>query len=259
MGTVFVVGSINQDHVFSVDRRPQAGETVSGATLVTRPGGKGANQAAAAAASGATVTMLGRVGADTAGAAQRDDLAARGVDVSLVTEVTEAGTGSAFVVVTPDGENAVVIAAGANGLLRAADVRAWAGEHGFACTESIRPAHVLKCGAAGVAVLDPKAPPTDQIAFAFAPDGRLIGVDRLRSTLTPPEASRLFGEAAEALGAALGPAELAGEATPAYLAGGVMHTARLAYRFSDYLATVTAMNVGRRVVLHEQYESARGG
>jgi len=142
---------------------------------------------------------------------------------------------------------------------RAADVRAWAGEHGFACTESIRPAHVLKCGAAGVAVLDPKAPPTDQIAFAFAPDGRLIGVDRLRSTLTPPEASRLFGEAAEALGAALGPAELAGEATPAYLAGGVMHTARLAYRFSDYLATVTAMNVGRRVVLHEQYESARGG
>jgi hypothetical protein len=50
-----------------------------------------------------------------------------------------------------------------------------------------------------------------------------------------------------------------GEATPTYLAGGSMHTARLQYRFSDYLATVTAMNISGRVVMHEQYESARGG
>ncbi len=124
MGSVFVVGSINQDHVFFVERRPRAGETMSGATLLTRPGGKGANQAVAAAASGATVTLLGRVGADPAGIVQRDDLAARGVDVSLVAEVAGAATGSAFVMVTPDGENSVVIAAGANGLVHAADVEA---------------------------------------------------------------------------------------------------------------------------------------
>src|ERR1700688_4532057 len=124
MGRVFVVGSINQDHVFFVDRRPRSGETVSGATLVSRSGGKGANQAVAAAAGGATVALLGRVGADPAGIAQRGDLAARGVDVSLVAEVTEAGTGSAFVMVTPDGENSVVISAGANGLLHAPDVEA---------------------------------------------------------------------------------------------------------------------------------------
>jgi len=124
VGSVFVVGSINEDHVFFVDRRPRAGETVSGAALLTRPGGKGANQAVAAAASGATVTLLGRVGADPAGMVQRDDLAARGVDVSLVAEVAGAATGSAFVMVTPDGENSMVIAAGANGLVHAADVEA---------------------------------------------------------------------------------------------------------------------------------------
>jgi len=124
VGSVFVVGSINQDHVFFVNRRPRAGETISGATLLARPGGKGANQAVAAAASGATVTLLGRVGADPAGTVQRDDLAARGVDVSLVAEVAGAATGSGVVMVTPDGENSVVIAAGANGLMHAADVEA---------------------------------------------------------------------------------------------------------------------------------------
>ncbi len=122
MGTVFVVGSINQDHVLVVDRRPRAGETVTGATLVTRHGGKGANQAAAAAACGVTVTLLGRVGADPAGDAQRRDLARRGVDVSLVAEVTGVATGAAFITVTPDGQNSVVVAPGANGFLAASAV-----------------------------------------------------------------------------------------------------------------------------------------
>jgi hypothetical protein len=51
---------------------------------------------------------------------------------------------------------------------------------------------------------------------------------------------------------------MVGDTTPAYLAGGSMHTARLQYRYSDYLATITAMNIAGRVVMHEQYESARG-
>ena len=57
----------------------------------------------------------------------------------------------------------------------------------------------------------------------------------------------------------LGPGQVVGDASPDYLASGAMHAARLAYRFSDDLAIVTAMNVGGRIVLHEQYESARGG
>ena len=70
MGTVFVIGSVNQDHVLVVDHRPEPGETVTGAVLDIGPGGKGANQAAAAAAAGAQVALLARVGDDAAGHAQ---------------------------------------------------------------------------------------------------------------------------------------------------------------------------------------------
>ncbi len=141
---------------------------------------------------------------------------------------------------------------------RARDVLAWTRARGLACVESSRPSHTLKCeGPSGAgAFLDPVA---DQVVFAFAPDGRLVSVDRLRSTLTAAEASRLFGRAAAQLAAALGPGQLVGDATPEYLAGGSMHAVRLAYRFSDYLATVAAVNVAGRIVMHEQYESARGG
>ena len=127
MGSVFVLGSINQDYVLVADCRPRAGETVTGATLVTRNGGKGANQAVAAVESGAAVMMLARIGADVAGFAQRDDLAAHGVDVSLVTATADVSTGAAFVTVTPDGENSVVVAPGANGLVSPGDVKAAAG------------------------------------------------------------------------------------------------------------------------------------
>ncbi|HEY6476969.1 MAG TPA: hypothetical protein VI456_10335 [Polyangia bacterium] len=143
---------------------------------------------------------------------------------------------------------------------RPADVTTWARARGLRCLEETRPVHTLKCtDPAAESRRDPKAPPTDQIAFSFAPDGRLVSVDRLRSTLTPVQATRLFGETADLLVAALGPGRLVGDASPDYLASGSMHAARLAYRFSDYLATVTAMNVGGRIVMHEQYESARGG
>jgi hypothetical protein len=143
---------------------------------------------------------------------------------------------------------------------RAAEVTTWTRAHDLSCVEKARPIHTITCaGAAGTIARDPKAPPLDQIVFAFAPDGRLVSVDRLRSTLTPGEATRLFGEAADRLLAALGPGQVVGDASPDYLGSGSMHAARLAYRFSDYLATVTTMNVAGRIVLHEQYESARGG
>ena len=97
---------------------------MNGVALVTRHGGKGANQAVAAADSGAEVMMLARVGDDPAGFAERDDLAARGVDASLVTTTANVSTGAAFVTVTPDGENSVLVVPGANGLVQPGDVRA---------------------------------------------------------------------------------------------------------------------------------------
>jgi ribokinase len=111
---VFVVGSINQDFVLKVDHRPEPGETVTDAELALYPGGKGANQAIAAARLGAEVAMLGRVGEDPFGGELVENLRDNGVDTSQIEAVTDAPTGSAFITVTPDGENAIVVSPGAN-------------------------------------------------------------------------------------------------------------------------------------------------
>jgi len=132
MADVFVVGSINQDFVLSVERRPAPGETVTDASLATHNGGKGANQAAAAALLGADVNFLGRVGDDGFGETLVLSLADKGVDTSLVEEVPESSTGTAFITVTPDGENAITVAPGANRLLTVEDVDAASGPIGEA-------------------------------------------------------------------------------------------------------------------------------
>jgi ribokinase len=119
---VFVVGSINQDFVLSVERRPAPGETVTDARLATHNGGKGANQAAAAVLLGASVAFLGRVGDDGFGGPLVRSLADKGVDTTLVQEVPGSSTGAAFITVTPDGENAITVAPGANRRLTAEDV-----------------------------------------------------------------------------------------------------------------------------------------
>src|SRR4028119_1505518 len=86
MAEVFVVGSINQDFVLKVERRPKPGETVTDAVLSTHNGGKGANQAAAAALLGASVALLGRVGDDGFGGPLVQALEERGVDTVLIEE-----------------------------------------------------------------------------------------------------------------------------------------------------------------------------
>src|SRR5215210_1567590 len=111
---VFVVGSINQDFVLRVERRPEPGETVTDAELSLFPGGKGANQAIAAARLGAEVMMLGRVGEDAFGQDLVNNLRGNGVDTSCIEAVPDTPTGSAFITVTPDGENAIVVSPGAN-------------------------------------------------------------------------------------------------------------------------------------------------
>jgi len=111
---VFVIGSINQDFVLKVEHRPKPGETVTGADRALFPGGKGANQAIAAARLGAEVAMLGRVGEDAFGAELVENLRNNEVDTSRVEAIFGAPTGSAFITVTPDGENAIVVSPGAN-------------------------------------------------------------------------------------------------------------------------------------------------
>jgi ribokinase len=119
---VFVVGSINQDFVLSVERRPEPGETVTEAQLSKGNGGKGANQAAAAALLGASVRFIGRVGDDGFGEPLVEALADKGVDTSLIQASPDSSTGTAFITVTPDGENAITVAPGANRSLTAEDV-----------------------------------------------------------------------------------------------------------------------------------------
>jgi ribokinase len=118
---VVVLGSANADLVVEVDRRPSAGETVLGSDTVVLPGGKGANTAVAAARLGAEVALLGAVGKDPYGDLLLGSLSSAGVDTSLVRR-SDRPTGIAYITVTPDGENSIVVSPGANSALMAEDV-----------------------------------------------------------------------------------------------------------------------------------------
>ncbi|MFI9810449.1 ribokinase [Streptomyces sp. NPDC052301] len=118
-----VVGSANADLVIDVERRPAAGETVLGGDLAVHPGGKGANQAVAAARLGARTALLARVGEDGHGRLLLDSLRAAGVDTVGVLE-GGAPTGVALITVDPSGDNSIVVSPGANGRLAPKDVRA---------------------------------------------------------------------------------------------------------------------------------------
>lgn len=120
MARVVVVGSINMDMVVVTDTFPRLGETLFGKGFSTSPGGKGANQAVAAARLGAQVTMVGRVGADAFGEAMKATLAREGVDVQHVTTGREA-TGIAAITLT-GGDNAIVVVPGANYELSPEDI-----------------------------------------------------------------------------------------------------------------------------------------
>ena len=111
---ITVVGSINLDFVASAPKLPRAGETVTGATLARHPGGKGGNQALAAQRLGAEVCMIGRVGRDGMAEEAMALLLAEDVDVGAVVTDAEAATGVALIAVDPEGENQIVVAAGAN-------------------------------------------------------------------------------------------------------------------------------------------------
>jgi ribokinase len=114
MSGVVVFGSLNMDLVLRAPRIPVPGETVLASDFAMLPGGKGANQAFAAARLGARVAMIGKVGYDLFGDRLRANLAAVGVDVSQLRSTQAASTGVATITVDANGENSIVVASGAN-------------------------------------------------------------------------------------------------------------------------------------------------
>jgi ribokinase len=124
---IAVVGSLNIDLVIRTNKIPQPGETVLGGELSTTPGGKGANQAVAAARLGAEVAMVGRVGNDVVAGQLKNNLAQFGVDLAHVKDSDGFASGLALIVVDNAGQNTIVVAAGANGRLTPGDVEAAAG------------------------------------------------------------------------------------------------------------------------------------
>ncbi|WP_397448691.1 ribokinase [Pseudomonas sp. NA-150] len=114
---VVVIGSLNMDLVTRAERLPRAGETLAGESFITVPGGKGANQAVAAARLGAQVSMVGCVGDDAYGEQLRAALLVEQIDCDAVTAVPGISSGVALIVVDASSQNAIVIVAGGNGRL----------------------------------------------------------------------------------------------------------------------------------------------
>ncbi|GIW77010.1 MAG: ribokinase [Phycisphaerae bacterium] len=119
---IVVIGSVNMDLVIECDRLPHPGETLTGQDCATIPGGKGANQAVAAARLGADVYMVGRIGDDTFGRVLRDGLEKNGVNTHYLKTTRGVSSGTAMIVVQKGGENSIILSPGANGKVTAKDV-----------------------------------------------------------------------------------------------------------------------------------------
>jgi ribokinase len=122
-GRVIVVGSVNEDLVASIERLPAPGETVTGARFAQHHGGKGGNQAVAAARLGAPTSFVGAVGADDYGTTARAALEREGVDVNELRTLPDTATGVALILVDATGENCIAVAGGANRSLEPGHVR----------------------------------------------------------------------------------------------------------------------------------------
>lgn len=122
---ILVIGSLNIDLVTRVPHLPQPGETIASRKFQKNPGGKGANQAVAAAKLGANVTMIGKVGTDEHGELLINSLRSAGVSTAGIRR--EGTTGMAFISVSDEGENHIVLVAGANNAVRRSDISAMRG------------------------------------------------------------------------------------------------------------------------------------
>lgn len=209
MPRVTVLGSLNMDISVSVPRLAGPGETVLGSAVRLQPGGKGANQALAAARLGASVRMVGCCGADDFGVTCRGALSGAGVDVSAVREAEQASTGLALISVDPAGENSIIVAPEANGLAGPAEVAAaLAGPADVLVLSAEIPVAVLaealaQARAAGVLTVLNLAP-----VPAGAQPLLAAGVDWL--VVNAPEAGALLGKPVTGAGALSAAVTLAG-------------------------------------------------
>ncbi len=147
---IVIVGSLNMDFVVQVKSLPARGETVSGWGFQTLPGGKGANQACAVGRLGGHGKMIGRVGDDVFGAQLKESLQSAGVEVSNVWETNNTSTGIALISVEQSGQNTIVVAAGANADLNAAEVEAVLDQFssGWLLLQLESPMHTVEAAAA---------------------------------------------------------------------------------------------------------------
>jgi ribokinase len=169
---IVVFGSINLDLITRVERIPGPGETTLGGDYATSPGGKGANQALAARRAGATVAMVGAVGKDSFAAEALALLKADGVDLSATAEVA-APTGAAFIAVDGNGENAIVVASGANRLAKGAQLEK------------------LTIGPSDILVLQRETPPAEVEAAALHARARGARAILNLAPASPPSATLL--------------------------------------------------------------------
>jgi ribokinase len=174
---IVVVGSSNTDMIVKTPRIPRPGETVVGGDFFLTAGGKGANQAVAAARAGGDVVFVARVGSDDFGKQQLAGLARDGINIDYVVKDKEAPSGIALICVAPDGENSIAVAPGANGRLSPDDVKKAAGVIASASLllmqletpfETIRTAAEIASDAGVPVILNPApAQPLDTSIFSY--------------------------------------------------------------------------------------------
>ncbi|OME10661.1 ribokinase [Paenibacillus odorifer] len=121
---IVVIGSLNMDMVVRTNRSPDAGETLIGQAFALSPGGKGANQAVAAARLGAEVSMIGRVGKDTFGSEMLEIIRNEGIHIEHISVSEHQATGVASIIIEEDGENRIIVVPGANIELTVQDIQA---------------------------------------------------------------------------------------------------------------------------------------
>ncbi|HEY8737670.1 MAG TPA: ribokinase [Candidatus Dormibacteraeota bacterium] len=197
MGRIVVLGSLNVDLVAQVSHLPAPGETVLADSLQTFPGGKGANQAAGAARLGGSVAMIGRVGNDTFGSMLLKSLTRDGADITGVARDPDAPTGTALILVDPQGENVIAVSPGANANLGADEIRHAldaVDAHGLLVLQLEIPPHVVREAIAGARRKGIRT------LLNAAPAGRVtiadvVGLDVL--VTNEPETSALVGRPVE--------------------------------------------------------------
>jgi ribokinase len=146
-GRVIVVGSVNVDLVVTTERLPGPGETVIGGRFAQHHGGKGGNQAVAAARLGATTVFVGAVGGDVFGTEARAALETEAVDVGQLVTLPDEPTGVALILVDETGENSIAVASGANAALSSVQVRAALKRLDLTAADVVLVGHEIRTGA----------------------------------------------------------------------------------------------------------------